>query len=34
MPKQQRIRDPLRDIIDFNVDEVHLDASAMASCSD
>jgi len=25
MPKQQRIRDPLRDIIDFNVDEVHLE---------
>ncbi len=25
MPKQQRIRDPLHDIIDFNVDEVHLE---------
>jgi len=25
MPKQQRIRDPLHDIIDFNVDDVHLE---------
>ena len=25
MPRQQRIRDPLHDIIDFNVDDVHLE---------
>jgi hypothetical protein len=24
MPKQQRIRDPLHDLIEFNVDRVHL----------
>jgi len=26
MPKQQRIRDPLHDLIEFNVDRVHLEA--------
>lgn len=25
MPKQQRIRDPLHDLIEFNIDEVHLE---------